>query len=329
MSDNVELMLGSETAPARVVTGHPMRREFVRDDDNTIKLNESGEKVMEINFGVAVPKGSETDWKQTEWGSQMAAVASQAYPQHVGGSRFSWKVTDGDSTEPNSNGNVPCQQEGWPGHWIVFCKTRMDVSCHYQGKYAPMERIQDENVIQCGDYCRVFVNVRANLVNGSPAKTPGIYVNPSLFELRLSGPNGQRGIKIIRAGSGPDAAAVFGGGQSAGRTPPPSSGRQAPPPAADNSGDLFLCQGEQQTRATLREWGWTDEQIETLDRVATPPPAKKMAPPPVKKAPPPAKGFSNGPAGEVRYNVEGTIYTESELRSAGYGDSDLANLPQV
>ena len=98
-----------------------------------------------------------------------------------------------------------------------------------------------------------------------------MYLNPNLLELSRPGE------AIVREGSGPDAASVFGGGASA-PTPAPA----APAPSAP----------------------------------ATPPPATDLlvTPPPV----------------EVKYNVNGTVYTEAQLLNMpGWTKDHLANLPRA
>jgi hypothetical protein len=192
----------------RVVNGHPMTRRGVTKRDPTTRQDvpvldtTSGLQVTEAYLAVAIPKAGEADWKQTSWGQPMFARAAQDWPNGEHGALdFSWKVVDGDSQIPNKKGNKPADREGYPGHWVVHCTTRFNVRSFHVGKYDPTQQIQEENAIKCGDYCRLLVGVKGN----GPTESPGIYVNPMLFELARAG------TPIISDG-GPSAADAFGGG---------------------------------------------------------------------------------------------------------------------
>jgi hypothetical protein len=207
----------------RVVAGHPLRRNGVtKYDDATrqdvpVKDPTTGLQFTEAYLAVAIPKHGEADWKQTAWGQTIANTAARDWPngEHEAPT-FAWKITDGDSTVPNRVGKVPCQREGWAGHWVAHLTTRFPIQCYHVGHYHPMQQIQDENAIKTGDYCRVAVGVKGN----GPSQSPGVYLNPRLFELSRAG-------DPILSESGPAAATVFGGGAPTAPVP------QVPPhPAA-------------------------------------------------------------------------------------------------
>ncbi len=188
----------------RVVCGHPMvRRQVMRKlpgaQVETPVIAPGGQPVTEAYFALAIPKAGEADWKQSPWGQQIQARALQDWPNgEHGAPTFSWKIKDGDSHVPNTVGKKPAEREGWPGHWIVHCSTQMGVRCHHVGKYAPYEQIQDEAEIKTGDYARVLVGVKGN----GPSQSPGVYVNPILFELSRAG-------EAIISESGPSAMDTF------------------------------------------------------------------------------------------------------------------------
>ena len=133
-----------------------------------------GQPRKEFFARFAVAKAGTADFKQTTWGQKMLATARAAFPQGQSDSAlFSWKVYDGDSAVPNSIGNKPCDNEGWPGHWIVQIK----------GSLAPrtatiMDRAEaifttEQNLIKPGDYVMVNASIEAN----NNTLKPGIYVN--------------------------------------------------------------------------------------------------------------------------------------------------------
>lgn len=267
----------------RVVNGHPMKRRPVTKQNPVTKVDEpvmdpvTGKQRTDVYFAVAIPKTGEPGsegWKTTPWGAQIVAAGVRDWPtgEHASPGFF-WKIIDGDSTIPNKKGVVPNTREGWPGHWIIHCSTMLGISCHHVGKYLPIEQIQVEAEIKCGDYCRVGLEVKGN----GPSQSPGVYMNPRVFELLRAGE------PIISEGSGPSAADVFGGGTQpptsapattppAGTPPPaPEAGTPAPAPAADFLNPpaevKYYHQHVGYTKAQLTASGWTEEQIIALPNV--------------------------------------------------------------
>ena len=76
-----------------------------RDADGNPLIYKSGKNAgqsrVDFYFAVAIPKGSETHWNQTEWGQVVENVAKAAFPKTYQRHDFSWKITDGDSTVVN------------------------------------------------------------------------------------------------------------------------------------------------------------------------------------------------------------------------------------
>lgn len=277
MSDIQEILMPE----GRIVAGHPMVAQTKTDNRNQPVKNDDGTNAVEYYFGFAVPKGQEQDWKATQWGQQIQQAAQAGWPNgEFNSPTFSWKVTDGDSQVPNQRGKKPADREGWPGHWVLHLKTMMPIRCYHVGKYDPMQQIQDRNEIKPGDYGRVFLSAKAN----NPSQSPGVYLNPQMFELCRAG-------QQIILDSGPDAASVFGGGQPAPQqsapTPPtqaPQAGQPAPqpqvqvqvqPPAQPHTQFLngpapqpqpqaepmYEVGGNRYTYSQLQGFGWTDAQI--------------------------------------------------------------------
>jgi hypothetical protein len=256
----------------RLVCGHPMTRRPVKKRDPITKvetpvINADGTPVTDVYVGIAIPKLTESDWKQSAWGQQFYAAGVQDWPNGEHGSpTFAWKVTDGDSQVPNQKGKKPCDREGWPGHWIVHCTTQFHVSCFHVGKYDPLEQIQVDKEIKTGDYARVLVNVKGN----GPSQSPGIYVNPTKFELSRAG-------AVIISESGPSAAEVFGGAPLPGSAPgtasaahimapPPTTGPGIAPAPDFLKPEMSMLDGKTYTAEQLKASGWTDQQIATLPK---------------------------------------------------------------
>lgn len=274
MSEVKEILLPE----GRIVAGHPMNPQGVTDNrDQPVMDQVTGQQKVEYYFGFAVPKQGETDFKQTQWGQQIQAAAISGWPNgEAQAPTFSWKVTDGDSQVPNQKGKKPAEREGWAGHWVLHLKTMMPIRCYHVGKYDPMQQIQDKNEIKPGDYGRVFLTAKANF----PSQSPGVYLNPSMFELTRAG-------QVIVLDNGPDAASVFGGGapapqqpQGSGTTPPPvqqpapapQPQPQVAPPTQPHTDflngpqptqpEMFEVGGNRYTRDQLRGFGWSDQQID-------------------------------------------------------------------
>lgn len=209
----------------RIVGGHPMERRAVTDDHGKPKLDNLGSPRSSLYVGLAIPKNPGVDWKAEPWGQQIVAVALADWPngEHMQPA-FAWKVTDGDSIIPNTKQKRPCDNDGYPGHWVVQASTALSVRCFHAGKFEPHEVIQDKNQIKRGDYGRLFVQVKGN----GPSLSPGLYINPDMFALDRAG------VAIVGAES--NAADVFGGGAPAQTATPlggavPPAGQQQPPAA--------------------------------------------------------------------------------------------------
>lgn len=215
----------------RIVSGHPMARNAVKDDNGVQKTNIAGEPMFEFYFALAVPKTGTTDWKQTDWGQTLHTVAAAGWPNgEYNAPTFAWKVTDGDSMIPNKRGKKPAEREGWAGHWVVHMSTSFPIGCFHSGKYQPHETIQNDKEFKCGDYVKVHAIVKDN----APSQSPGIYINPDLVSVERAGE------AIV--GNRPDAAAVFGRGAPAQQPASPPApahdlvnnpgGAASPPPPA-------------------------------------------------------------------------------------------------
>lgn len=148
-------------------------------------------------FALAVPKGAEQHWAQTEWGAKIYNTGRAAFPQAHATQGFAWKVKDGDSQIPNRRGKKPCDNEGWPGHWVLM----------FSSGYAPRlyrnngtEQLLEPGAVKIGYWVQVFGSIDGN---GS-LQQPGVYLNHSMVNLVGYG----KEIVI-----GPNAAAVgFGQG---------------------------------------------------------------------------------------------------------------------
>lgn len=139
----------------------------------------AGQPRVQYFVAVAVPKGGEQHWSQTAWGAQIAAVGQQYFPQLCQRPDFSWKVEDGDSQIPNLKGRKPCDNEGWPGHWIVKATSGYAPKLYNNNGTA---ELTTPNAILPGYYVQMFVSVVSN--NATGQSKPGVIVNAHALALQ-------------------------------------------------------------------------------------------------------------------------------------------------
>lgn len=203
-----------------------------RDKDRAGKAltTKDGRPRQEWTFGVAYEKNGTQAFYQTEWGAIAYGIGRASFPQLfqqdgslLPGRTFSWKVTDGDSTVHNTEGNRPCDTPEWKGCWVVWFKSQFPPSTWNHDGSAPIaaEAIKPGN----------FVQVCGSIDSNGDAGKPGVYMNHAMVALSGYHPDGE-------ITSGPDvASAGFGAGPApanmqrvpAGALPQPP---QTPPPGA-------------------------------------------------------------------------------------------------
>lgn len=131
---------------------------------------DAGKPTQRFEFGVAIPKGSETHWNQTPWGQLIDRAGKEGFP---GGQHqlpaFAWKITDGDSMIPNRKGRLPSAQVGFKGHWVLaFSSSFAPTTVNANGTaVVPAESIK------CGHYVQINGSVGGN----KSLNQPGIFLN--------------------------------------------------------------------------------------------------------------------------------------------------------
>lgn len=281
------------TPVGRLVSGHPMEMNPAMDDKTKQQRKfKDGSPMFNQSVGIAIPKNGTTHWDQTEWGASIKAAAVAAYPRGEYNHRdFSWKITDGDSTEPNKKMVTPCSREGYPGHWVIFASSCFPTPCYHVGKYQPHEVIQNKNEIKRGDYVRLSFSVAPN----NSTDSPGMYINPVLLELSRAG-------QQIMSANAPDAAAAFG-----------SSAPVIPQGALVDAG-VVQPATVTPTATVTPAHDLVQPQIMPGAVTTPPPPVPTVTPPPVV---------------EQGYVVDGTSYTKAQLLAMpGWTEAHLAGLPR-
>jgi hypothetical protein len=171
---------------------------------------QTGQPRQDWFFAVAIPKGAEQHWAQTQWGGVIWQVGHAAFPQgQAQNPQFAWKIIDGDSTVVDAQGRRPCDREGYKGHWVL----------KWSSGFAPKiynangtQQIVEPDAVKPG----YFVQVHGSVAGNGSMQKPGVFLNHSMVALAAYGP------EIIM---GPDPTAVgFGQGvqlpAGASATPP-------------------------------------------------------------------------------------------------------------
>lgn len=216
------------TPVGRIVQGNLYKPNEEDQNGNplTIKTGvNAGQRRVDFYFALAIKKGTEQHWANTEWGQQIYGVGAKSWPNgQYQRQDFAWKITDGDSTIPNKSGKKPCDMPGFAGHWVLKLSSGFPPQIvSSDGR----QQLHEEGLVKPGYYVQVRVSVRSN---DNPSN-PGIYLNHSFVAFSAHGE------EIV---FGPDPASL-GFGQAplpAGASPVPlanpafNPGQPAVPPVA-------------------------------------------------------------------------------------------------
>ncbi len=253
--------------PGRMVGGN-LDKLFPRTEANgTPKIGKDGKPELQCSFGCAIPKGAESDWRQTEWGAKVFQVGQEAHKAMVASPAFSWKITDGDSTIPNKKGKLPCNQVGYAGHWVIwFSQGWLPKKCNADGS----AEITTEGAIVPGYYIQVFGAVMGNKL--VPNGTPGVYMNP--IAVALIGEGDKIAVDVdtaavgfgsaaLPAGARPVAPAVaaFAPAAPVAVKPNPAILQVAPPAPPAPPAHVMTAATNGVTYEAYVAAGWTDEQL--------------------------------------------------------------------
>jgi len=156
----------------RMIGGSLAKTFQATDNKGNPKMNAAGEPQMRCNFGVAIPKGPEKGWWETSWGQDIYKAGVEGFPKGEYNNRaFAWKVTDGDSQEPNKKGKRPCDQTGYPGNWVIwFSQSWLPKKVNNNAT----QELTDPEAIVPG----YFIQVYGDVVGNGSYESPGVYLNP-------------------------------------------------------------------------------------------------------------------------------------------------------
>lgn len=211
------------TSPVgRIVAGN-LYKPNVTDFDGkplTVKTGpNAGQPRTNYFFALAILKGPEPHWAHTVWGGKIWQVGNTLFPQAAQRPDFAWKIEDGDSTIPNKRGKKPCDNEGWPGHWIIRFSGGFAPKV-YRPEGAGFVQVMEPDYVKPGYFVEVYFNVDGN----DNQNNSGVYINYDMICFRAYGPEIVFGPNVNEAGFGQSQLPA-----GASMTPPPSA---IPMPAA-------------------------------------------------------------------------------------------------
>ena len=244
---------------------------------------QAGTPRLDYYFAIAIPKGTETHWASTAWGAEIWNTGYAAFPQAAGSPAFAWKVIDGDSQVPNKKGKKPCDNTGYPGHWVVGFSSGYPPNLYRARPGVPgqFDPFNEPDAIKLGHYVQVNFNVAGN---GSQSQ-PGVYLNHRMICFSAFGPEIAVGPDASSAGFGqaplPAGASLTpppGSFGAASATPPAPPGAPAAPPAPPGApvappappappaapapaGLVMTAAANGATAEQYRASGWNDEQM--------------------------------------------------------------------
>lgn len=224
----------------------------------------AGQPRVEYYFAIAIAKGTEKHWSETDWGKIIQKVGQQGFPGGQSAHKaFAWKVKDGDNTDINKAGKRDCDREGYPGHWVL----------NFSSGFAPQivnedgsKAITEPGLVYLGCFIQVFGNVSDN---GS-TQQPGVFLNHSTVAFAGFGNRITIGIdpKSIGFGKGPKPSGVLAtppGAMAApaavAPAPVPLPAAVTPPPAYPpilNPGRVMLPAANGATYEQMIAKGWDD-----------------------------------------------------------------------
>ena len=262
---------------------------------------DTGKPRLDFYMAIAIPKGPERHWSETEWG-KVIWNAGHAFLGHAGQMpAFAWKITDGDSQVPNKKGKKPCEREGYKGHWVLgFSSGYPSQLFTLVGVNSPVA-LQGENAINLGDYVQINGSVCGN---GSTSQ-PGVYLNHNMTCLIGYGQ------RIV---VGPDVeSAGFGGALPAGASTTPPAGFT--PPAVSTQPPAPVAAAPQFTPPTQ------PTAPSTAPASSAPPYTGYMqppGPPPAVPSAPPTKVMTPKAGGATYESFIAAGWNEQQMREQGY-----------
>ena len=237
-----------------------------------------GQPYSQFFIAIAILK-TDPGWEEL-W-AKIVQAAQFTWPQHFQLPTFSWKYRDGDSLVPNTEGRVPCEQEGFPGcHILSFTSTTPRPV--YERRDNKIFELTDPSTVKRGYY----IQINGSVVGNDSADKPGVYLNLGGALLIGYGPEIQYG---------PDGEAMFGNAPVADLPAGASAAPVAPSVAIPAGPSVAIPAGSNVTQQPV---------VQTHQAIQPEPGFMQPGTQPAQ--------------GDQKYNVNNQVLTRAQLIQMGY-----------
>lgn len=192
------------TPVGRIVGGSLYTPTENKDSKGQPKIGKDGLPQTSFWFHVAIPKGTERHWAETEWGAKIWAEGHKGHPGFAPHAGFAWKIEDGDDTTPvlKRKGRRNCDNEHNVRCWLV--KLSQAFAPKIYNRDGSVE-LKEPGVVKAGYYVQVNIEVSCNT-----GDSPGVYLNPRMVAFSAEGDEISYGPDASEAGFGQNAALPAG-----------------------------------------------------------------------------------------------------------------------
>ena len=339
------------TSPVGRIVQGDVYRGNANDQDGKPNIFKSGSQMGQpynnYFIALAVPKSIDqptntyVPWENEPWGQQIMQVARTTNPGSfdpttgllLAGRPMAYKVNDGDSNIPNQNQKRPCDQEGFPGCWILSFSHNGNAGprTSHMVNGAPVELT--EQIIKRGHYAEI----RAYLSGNADHRNPGVFFEQTIVNHRGYGEEIFGGPDIASSGFGQSPVPVGASEMPlASAAVVPAQVQQAAPAPLQQAAPAPLQQA-----APAQQYPLAQAAPIQGNPIATAPPLQQAAPaqvvpatdlvqqaaPPLQQAAPP---LQQAAVVEESYMISGNSYTRSQvLATPGYTEASLATLQRI
>jgi len=188
----------SITSPVGRLVAGSLYKGNDKDFDGNPLVDKDGKPYLEYYFALAIPK-TKAAWWEEDWGKVILNVGATAFAASYQRRDFSWKITDGDSTDPGKSKTQtrPCDREGYAGHWVLNLRSGFAPKTSHivNNEAVPLN---EEGAIKNGFWVQVMFYVKGN----DNQNNPGVYLNHAMVCLRGYGKEINYGPDLKEAGFG-------------------------------------------------------------------------------------------------------------------------------
>lgn len=182
--------------------------------------DKTGQPRTNYYVAIAIEKRGETHWANTDWGKKIWDIGHKGFPNGAAQSlKFAWKITDGDSLEPNRKGTVPANCDGFKGCWILKFTGSEAPTLLKLNSLNKTESFPEKDGIKPGDY----IQIQGYVSDNQSQQQPGVFLNHKFICFRGHGERIVLGVDPDSVGFGGDPLPVGASTTPVGGFIPPSA----------------------------------------------------------------------------------------------------------